>query len=65
MLLVEKNRGVKKVDDQPKNDESTVEKLMEEARNNPTVKSEKIRFKHADDIYLRGVTKTPASPDGR
>ena len=50
---MEKNRGVKQVDDQTKNDESTVEKLPEKARNNPTVKSEKIRFKHADDIYSR------------
>jgi len=53
------------VEDEQKSEESTVGKLKEEARNNPTEKSEKILFKPADDIALRGVTKPPASPDGR
>ncbi len=48
---MEKNNDVKQEAEKLENEQSTVEKQMEEVRNNQTVKSEKIRFKHADELY--------------
>lgn len=48
---MEKNKEVKQGQEKLKNEQSTVEKQMEEVENKQTVKSEKIRFKHADELY--------------
>ena len=49
--FMERNKEVNQETEKLENEQSTVEKQMEEVRNNQTVKSEKIRFKHADKLY--------------